>query len=288
MNTNPLTGQVAIIAGGASGIGRALASLLARQGAVTVLADIDECQTEETVASLQSQGGIAWGRCVDVAQFDPIRQLVADVVFEHGGIDVLINSAGIAPSGPFENETPDVWERSLATNVLGVLHGTAAVYPTMVRQKSGHVVNIASLAGLIPLPGMASYSATKASVVAFSLALRAEAAPLGIHVCVACPALVSTRIRATTATALRRPPASPPDPWFARRSRPENCARSILRGLHRDKAIIFAPGWTRLAWLAYRLWPGMFHSAIAPRLARQLCTSEAMSSESHVDGHAGR
>lgn len=274
MKADRFTGQVAIIAGGASGIGRALSSVLVQQGAVAVIADIDECQTEETVACLRSQGGNAWGRHVDVTQFNQICQLVSDVLFEYGRIDFMISSAGIAPSGAFRDETPDVWERAVATNVLGVIHGTAAVYPAMIRQRSGHIVNIASLAGLIPLPGMASYSATKASVVAFSLAVRSEAAPHGIQVCVACPALVTTRIRATTATALHRPPESVPDPWFARRLQPEVCAKVILKGVDQERAIILMPGWARAAWFVYRLLPGFFYGALAPRLAGVVCKPE--------------
>ena len=270
MRVQRFAGQVAVIAGGASGIGRAFSELLTQEGIVAVLADIDGHQTEETVAWLQSQGGAAQGRQVDVTKLNESRELISGVLGEFGRIDYMINSAGIAPFGRFQHEGPDVWEKTVATNVLGVIHGTAAVYPHMIRQRSGHIVNIASLAGLIPLPGMASYSSTKASVVAFSLALRSEARTLGIHVTVACPALVATRIRTTTATALHRPPALLSDPWFAKRIQPEACAKAILRGARRGSAIILVPRWAHVAWFAYRMFPGVYHALLAPWLASKL------------------
>lgn len=256
--------RVAIVTGGASGIGRAISQELLRKGAWVVVADR---QSGAALAWFSDASERAWARGLDVTRSGELRDLVREVVDRHGRIDYLFNNAGVAPVGGFAEETEATWDTAVGTNLLGVLYGSAAVYPQMIRQGSGHMVNMASLSGLIPVPGMATYSATKSGVIGFSLALRAEARRSGVRVSVACPALVSTELRRTTATALDRPPRTRADPWFVRRLSAEECARRILRGVAANQALIVVPAWARLAWIAYRLLPGLYYAAVAPRLA---------------------
>lgn len=114
---------------------------------------------------------------------------------------------------------------------------------------------------------MATYSATKAAVVGFSLAFRAEARAFGVRVTAACPAFVTSELRRTTATALGRPARTQADPWFVRRLSAGECARRILKGVAANRALIIVPAWARLAWAAYGILPGLYHAAVAPRLA---------------------
>jgi short-subunit dehydrogenase len=160
------------------------------------------------------------------------------------------------------------WERILDVNVRGVVHGIHAAYPVMVRQRSGHIVNTGSMAGYAPAPGTTAYSMTKYAVMGLSLALRVEAAPLGVKVTVACPGYIDTGIFRTarlvgydldTLVEAIRVKAMPPDV----------CARVMLRGVARNEPIVLISGYARFAWWASRLFPRLT-LRLASRLARPL------------------
>lgn len=260
-------GKTAVVTGGASGIGRALCGLLGQQGAHIVIADNDGAHLDVAVDVLQRNRISAWGRTLDVRDADACAGLVDDVVAKHGRIDFFFNNAGIAPFGAFEADALPSWDICVDTNLLGVINGSAAAYPHMRRQRGGHIVNVASLAGLIPLAGMTMYGATKSAVISFSLSLRAEARRAGVHVNTICPAFVATRIRETTAAALQLPALRTPDPWYVKRMTPVDCARAIVHGVAGDRALLVTPYSAHLAWLIYRLFPAAYHRLIAPRLA---------------------
>jgi NAD(P)-dependent dehydrogenase (short-subunit alcohol dehydrogenase family) len=180
-------GAVAIVTGGASGIGRALVEALARRGARVVLADVQAGLAEEVAARIRAGGGRATAENLDVTDFAATSRLIQDSFQTDGRLDYVFNIAGIGIVGEARYFEQEDWYRMLDVNLRGVVHGVQAAYPIMVRQGFGHIVNMASGAGLWPSPFVVGYCATKHAVVGLSTALRIEAATVGVRVSVLCP-----------------------------------------------------------------------------------------------------
>jgi NAD(P)-dependent dehydrogenase (short-subunit alcohol dehydrogenase family) len=261
-------GKVAIITGGASGIGRALGEALAREGAEVVLADLRGERAAEVAAGIVKAGGRARGAALDVCDAAAFAQLVATTVAESGRLDYLFNNAGIAISGEVRDQTLDDWNRVLAVNLHGVVHGVAAAYPVMIAQKDGHIVNTASLAGLTANPGLVPYAASKHAVVGLSTSLRAEAADLGVRVSVVCPGLIDTPIITDSRFVnldregvLADLPAALPA---------AECAQAILRGVRRNRPVIVVTWLAKLLWLLQRLLPSRLTAFVVRAIHRRL------------------
>ncbi|MBA3503802.1 MAG: SDR family oxidoreductase, partial [Deltaproteobacteria bacterium] len=173
--------QTAVITGAGSGIGAALALTLARRGMRIVCADIDERAAAAVAREIRMLGREATSARADVTIAADLDALATD------DVDLWINNAGIAIGGATHELGLDDWRRVVDVNLLGVVHGVHAIYPRMVRRRRGHIVNIASVAGLAPYPLALPYTTTKHAVVGLSLALRAEARAHGVRVGVACP-----------------------------------------------------------------------------------------------------
>ena len=255
---NGLAGKVAVVSGGASGIGRALCEELARQQAVVVVADLNAEAAGRVAGALAEAGGRAAAAGVDVSREESVRALVQDTLARHGRIDLMFNNAGIGWAGDFQEMGAADADRVVAINLNGVLYGTAAVYPVMAKQGGGHIVNTASFfSGLIPVPRLAVYSATKHAIVGLSLSLREEARALGVKVSVVCPSFIRTNIDANSTAILhgRSGPAAGPV-----ESTPEAAAlaRAILDGVARNRAVIVMPSFIRTVWWLYRIAPGIY------------------------------
>jgi NAD(P)-dependent dehydrogenase (short-subunit alcohol dehydrogenase family) len=197
MNHNKLRifqGAVAIITGGASGIGKALGQELARRGAEVILADLQLEEAQLVARDIIKQGGVARGLALDVTDFEATKALVAEVLKASGRVDYYFNNAGIAIGGLAENYEINDWERIIEVNLTGVTNGIQAVYRPMIEQGFGHIINTASITGLLPSPVIVGYAATKHAVVGLSKALRIEAERHGIRVSVVCPGVVRTPI----------------------------------------------------------------------------------------------
>ena len=172
----------------ASGIGAALATKLVDGGAEVWIADRQVGSAQELAERLNSGGGKAHAIGLDVRSYLSFERAVAEAVQQSGRIDDLFNNAGIGVAGEVGSYTLDDWNDVFDVNLRGVVHGIQAVYPIMIGQRSGHIVNTASLAGLVTTAGQASYTATKLAVVAISKTLRVEAERHGVQVSVLCPA----------------------------------------------------------------------------------------------------
>jgi NAD(P)-dependent dehydrogenase (short-subunit alcohol dehydrogenase family) len=181
--------QVSIVTGAASGIGRAIAAELVARGSHVVVADLDAVGAARAAGEL---GPLASPATLDVADAAAVTALVRQVVEEHGRLDVMVNNAGVAIGGLLEELDERHWSKALDVNLRGVINGVTAAYEVMRPQGSGHILNTASLAGLIPAPAMLPYTTTKHAVVGLSTALRAEAASQGVRVSVLCPGFVDT------------------------------------------------------------------------------------------------
>lgn len=185
-------GAVAIVTGAGSGIGKALSEVLAMRGARVVLTDIDLSDAEAVARQIRDKGGQASASQLDVCSFGDFRALVKETAEQLGRVDYLFNNAGIGVLGEVADYTIDSWDRIIGVNLRGVINGVQCVYPLMLRQGFGHIVNTASMAGLTTSPGMVSYMTTKHAVVALSRGLRAEAQSRGVRVSVFCPGVIRT------------------------------------------------------------------------------------------------
>lgn len=253
-------GAVSLVTGGARGIGRALCMELARRGSEIVLADLDTALAEKTAADIRQQGGSV--TCVELDVRDPHawERVVRATVERCQRLDYLFNNAGICLFGDVRIHQPEHWDRIIDINLRGVVHGIHAGYSVMLRQGYGHIVNTASMAGLMPVPWMASYTATKSAIVGLSTALRVEAAEAGIRVTVLCPGVVRTPaledggefggfLEPVSEAGRRRI-------WHGTCPMPvERFATLALRGVAKNKPIIVAPLVSRLIWRAQGICP---------------------------------
>ncbi len=250
------SGAVAIVTGGASGIGRAICTQLGARGSSVIAADINVAGARSTVRTIVESGGTARAAAVDVADRDAVGRLIDDTASRFGQIDFVFNNAGIGMGGEFCDMTPEHWRRIIDINLMGVIHGTDAAYRIMRRQGFGHIVNTASLAGLIPTPLTCAYSATKHAVVGLSTSLRHEAALHNVRVSVVCPGVVDTEIFENAETF--KPEKIEPSEYFPFMMNVTKAARRILTGVARNRAVITFPASARLSALVYRLHPGLF------------------------------
>ncbi len=189
-----LEGKVAVVTGGASGIGRALADRFAAAGLKLVLADVEREALDRAVAELARGGAEAIGVPTDVRDPGAVRALADRTLAAFGAVHVVCNNAGVLPLGPILETTVEDWRWLVEVNLLGVAYGVAVFGPILVEQGVGHIVNTASAAGLLPPPGLGAYAATKHAVVGLSETLYLELQGTGVGVSVLCPALVNTQI----------------------------------------------------------------------------------------------
>jgi NAD(P)-dependent dehydrogenase (short-subunit alcohol dehydrogenase family) len=191
-----LRDRVAVVTGGGSGIGRALVEVFAREGMRVVVADVDEGSAVDAADAVRKQGGTALAVRTDVTDLAQVQALADRAFGELGAVDVLCNNAGVALWGSLETATHRDWQWVLGVNLWGVIHGIEAFVPRMIAGgRRGHVVNTASMAGLVATRGLGVYNTSKYAVVGLSETLAKDLAPHGIGVSVLCPLGVATRIR---------------------------------------------------------------------------------------------
>jgi NADP-dependent 3-hydroxy acid dehydrogenase YdfG len=253
------SGKVAVITGGGSGIGAALATKLAADGAEVWIADR---QLDAATDLAQRLGAKAHAIELDVRDYPAVEQAITRVEQQSRRIDYLFNNAGIGVGGEVDSYTLDDWNDVFDVNVRGVVHGIQAVYPIMIRQHSGHIVNTASMAGLVAAPMQVSYAASKHAVVALSKGLRAEAERHGVAVSVLCPGAIRTPIL-TGGKYGRMKSVGLTDEeilemWEqSRPMAPEKFAERALRAVLRGDAIIVVPGWWKALWYLDRVSPAL-------------------------------
>jgi 3-oxoacyl-[acyl-carrier protein] reductase len=187
--------NIAIVTGAAQGIGLAVAWEMARRGMTVVLADVNLAPAEHGAAEIRAAGLQAEAAQVDVADRVSVEQMVNTIAMRHGRVDVLVNNAGIAGrAAPIGDTSEEEWDRVIAIDLKSVFLCSKAVVPHMLRQGSGAIVNVASIAGKEGNPNMTPYSSAKAGVIGFTKALAKEVATLGIRVNAVAPAVIETPI----------------------------------------------------------------------------------------------
>lgn len=253
-----------LITGGASGLGRALAARYAADGWRVLIGDIDERRGRETEAAL---GGEVRYRALDVTEEASLVAVRDWLEAEWGGLDMLVNNAGVAAAGRIERIPAADWDWVLDINLMGVVRGCRVFVPLFKRQGGGHIVNIASMAGLLNAPVMANYNVAKAGVIALSETLRFELAPWGIRTTVACPSFFQTNLGESLRT---------PEPGMSETVEKllasseldaDDVARIIRDGAARGRFMILPHAAARRAWRIKRFLPWLFNRSMG-KLAR--------------------
>jgi NAD(P)-dependent dehydrogenase (short-subunit alcohol dehydrogenase family) len=222
-----LTGKVVAVTGGGRGIGRATALALAREGARVAVGDLDRESAQRVAAEI---GPAGLGLPLDVTDHAGFTAFLDEVEQQLGPLDVLVNNAGIMPVTPLLEESPDSISRQLEINLRAVIHGTQEAMRRMVPRGSGHIVQLASLAGRTGLPHLATYCATKHGVVGLSEAVRMELRGTGVEVSVVMPGIVRTEL--TTGLS---------DARGVKTLQPEDVAEEIVGALRKPRFDVFVP-----------------------------------------------
>jgi short-subunit dehydrogenase len=230
-----LRDRVAVVTGAASGIGRALSIELAGEGCDLALCDIDEEGLSETGAQARALGRKVSLHRVDVADRERMQRFASEVIESHGRVNLVVNNAGVGVASSFEQHTLEDWEWIIGINLWGVIYGCRFFLPHLRQAKDAHIVNVSSLFGLVPVPMMTSYSATKAAIGAMSESLWMELHQEGIDVTVVYPGGVVTNV-ARSSRAF--------DPVFKALSvevidqysiTPQQCAKRIVKGIKKNE-----------------------------------------------------
>ena len=252
-----LGGKVAIVTGGASGIGQALGEELALRGAEVVLADRQRDLADDAAARIRARGGQATAVALDVRDLAAFQALARDTQSRAGHLDYLFNNAGIAIGGEMSSFTAADWDEIIDVNLRGVVNGIQAAYPLMMAQRTGHIVNTASVAGLIAGAAEGCYATTKHAVVGLTKALRVEAKQHGVRVSALCPGAIRTPL--LTGGRFGRlkfgavPNAEILRMWaWVRPMPPAIFARRALDAVLRNEALIVLPSWWKALWYLER------------------------------------
>ncbi len=257
---------VAVVTGGASGIGRAIGEALARHGAAVILADRQLDLAREVAEGIRSNGGKAEAAEVDVTDFAAVESLIGGCFDDRGRLDYLFNNAGIGIGGEAKLYELEHWTRVLDVNVRGVAHGVQAAYSRMLEQGFGHIVSTASMAGLIPAPGTVSYAASKHAVVGMTRALRVEAASARVRASAICPGVIRTPILdgGKYGELLQPFPQEFKDRMWRllRPMDPDRFAEAVLTGVAANREIIIVPWRWKLIWWLDRLSPALGRSLV--------------------------
>lgn len=260
MNRRSMRDQKCFITGAASGIGRATALLAAREGAVLFLTDRDAEGLLRVVEEIDASGGrVALQRALDIADYEAVRAFAEAIHTAHGGMDVLMNVAGISVWGTVEHLQHHHWRKMVEVNLMGPVHVIECFVPAMIREgRGGHLVNVSSAAGLFGLPWHAAYSASKFGLRGVSEVLRFDLKRHGIGVSLVCPGAVNTPLVDTVEVLgvdKNRPEVASLRARFQRHAvTPEVVARAILRGIARNQYLVFSSSDIRIGhWFQRKL-----------------------------------
>jgi NAD(P)-dependent dehydrogenase (short-subunit alcohol dehydrogenase family) len=248
-----IRGKKALVTGAAWGIGRSIALALAREGADLFLLDIEEEKLAAVVEEARNFGVKVIGRRCDVAEADQITESVKALVDAWGKLDILVNNAGILYYGHTEKMSDEQWDRLLAVNLHAPIRFIRQLLPLLREQPDAHILNVCSIAGLVPKRKMAAYQMSKFALVGLSESLRAEYSPGGLGVTALCPGLIDTNLldfarERDWVTARLNPPAfmfASPD-WIGARA---------IKAIRRNEGLVVITAYARALWLLRRLSP---------------------------------
>lgn len=265
-----MSNQRIFITGGASGLGQAIALRYARAGWRVCIADVNDTRGAETLKTLSSLTPHAHYLRCDVTREEDLRTASEWLASNWGGVDVVVNNAGVAQAGAIDEVPLDDWQWIIDINLLGVVRGCKVFTPLFKRQGHGHFVNVASMAGLLDVPMMSSYNATKAAVVSLSETLHNELVDHHIGVSLVCPSFFKTNLTESLRTSnaglrtamgklLERSPITADD-----------IADQIFRAVERRDFYVLPHPDGRKAWLMKRLLPRNIYASVMRKSTRRM------------------
>jgi NAD(P)-dependent dehydrogenase (short-subunit alcohol dehydrogenase family) len=269
MQIERFSGKVVAITGGAKGLGRGLTEALAQAGAKLVVGDIDIAAAEALCAALSRNGHAAVAIDVDVTDPASVERLVDETVARHGRIDYMINNAGIAAGGEFEHVPAETMRRVIEIDLLGAAYGTLSAYRQMLRQRGGHIVNVASMLALFPNPMSAAYVAAKYGLSGLTRSVMAEGAAYGIHFTTICPGYIATNLfeAGSFAGSMRKDHVVERLPF--RLIDVETAVQRTLAAVAARKPIAVFPFYARVLWWMERLSPRLMDTALRVMMRQQ-------------------
>jgi short-subunit dehydrogenase len=250
-----IRGRKALVTGAATGVGRAIALALAREGADLYLIDIDARRLEIAAVEARRHGVEVVTRICDLRQDHEIGAAVADMLARWKGLDILVNNAGIAHYGPTHLMTAAQWRDIVAVNLTAPISLVHALLPILLAQDEAHILNVSSVLGLVTQQKVAAYQATKFGLVGFSLALRAEYSGRGIGVTALCPGPARTAMLEEVESERPDKPLPLPPAWLM--TTPDHIAACAIAAIHRDRRIVVVSPLAKLLWWLMRLTPGV-------------------------------
>jgi NAD(P)-dependent dehydrogenase (short-subunit alcohol dehydrogenase family) len=251
-----------VITGAGSGLGRALSLEFAKLGWKIGIVDINDASSEQTLQLVEQAGGKGEVFHADVTDSIAVKAMADHFFSTWCGVDVLVNNAGIAIGGAVGDVPIEQWRTIVDINFWGMLYGCHEFIPKMKVQGGGHIMNVASAAGLLSLISMSPYSVTKAAVISLSETLRMEAAPYNIHITVACPMFFNTGLLDDMKTT---------DPWIAEVAKTaflvghsaDVMAKKLIKAVEQDKLFVVPMVYGKLLWLNKRLTPNLYYNLSA-------------------------
>jgi NAD(P)-dependent dehydrogenase (short-subunit alcohol dehydrogenase family) len=269
MDMGHFTGNVAVVTGAASGIGRGMCEALCAQGAVVYATDI-EAEGLETLVRATRGAGELRAVVLDVTKEPDVAALIRDVKDEHGRLDLMINNAGVGLVGDFRLLDLDDMRRTTDVNLWGVVYGTRSAYEVMVAQGHGHIVNVASPAGAMPVPMQTTYAMTKHAVVGLSRSLRIEAAVYGVKVSAVLPGLVRSGFFEAAKSVGDYDYEAEMESLPIRPIPPRRAGELILAGIRANHELIIFPTSNRLILWLFRHFPRLMTPLLANATTQSL------------------
>jgi short-subunit dehydrogenase len=264
--------KTALITGAASGIGRAIALRLAKEGAALFLVDINDDGLAEVAAEARAFGVKVLTRRCNVAEPREVSSAVAEILSQWDGVDILVNNAGITYYGKTERMAADHWDTLMRVNLLSHIQFTRELLPSLLARREAHVLNVCSILGLIGMPKVTAYCASKFGMVGFSESLRNEFGRQGLGVTAMCPGFVRTNL--FTNAPLEAEVENHKLPPKAICTTPERVANAAVKAIHRNRRLVVMEPFARLMYVTKRFAPwlmdALFHIGRRKRVARKI------------------
>ena len=258
-----LDGKRVVITGAASGLGRAMALVLARKGCRIGIADIDTDGAGETLGMVERAGGSGEVYELDVSQPGKVEAMADHFFASWGGVDLLVNNAGVVVTGYVGDIPLEDWEWLFGVNFWGMLYGCHSFIPRMKKQGGGYILNVASEGGIIFLPWMAPYNTSKAGIVSLSMTLKAELATEGIGVTVVCPAFFNTHLLDNMRYEDEFETEFAHATFEHARMTADEVAEAAIRAVEKGKLFCVPQPSAKIGWALERLNPGLFQAGLA-------------------------
>lgn len=267
-----IRGKTALVTGAASGIGRAIALRLAEEGATLLLVDIDATGLEETATLAREKDGQVLTRRCNMAEPREVSAIVQEALSRWNGVDILVNNAGITYYGKVERMAAEHWDTLMRVNLLSHIQFTRELLPSLLEREEAHVLNVCSVLGLVGMPKVAAYCASKFGMVGFSEALRNELGRYGLGVTALCPGFVRTNL--FTNAPLEKSVEEHKTPPRIITTTPERVANAAIKAIYRNRRLVVIEPFARFMYGMKRFAPWLmdfiFHMGRRKRVARKM------------------